>query len=120
MDLEIINRTDNPLLEREQINFRVFHPKEATPRRKQVREQLAAVLNAKPALLVVDHLKVDFGRPESVGYAKHYHSSKAMQTHEAVHLLKRNNLYEGKAKGGEGKAKGAGAGASAGNGAAGE
>ena len=98
MELEILERNDNPLLEREEINFRIRHPKDASPRRKQVREQLASALNAKASMVVIDNMDADFGRPETVGYAKHYKNQTAMQSIEAPHVLKRNGLYAGKAK----------------------
>jgi len=102
MELEIINRNDNPLLEREEINFRVMHPKDASPRRKQVREQLAAALNIKASLVVIDQMKADFGRPETVGYAKFYRNVKSMQSIEAPYILKHNGLYAGGKQDGSG------------------
>lgn len=99
MELEIIDRSDNPLLEREEINFRIRHAKEASPRRKAVREAIAAQLNCKASQVIVDNMSADFGRPETVGYAKHYRDADAMQKIESPHLLKRNGLYKGSDKG---------------------
>ena len=98
MELEIIRRVDNPLLEREEIRFRLTHAKAASPKRKQVREQIAAALDCKQSLVVIDNMAADFGRPETVGYAKHYRKKETMQSIEAPHILKRNGLYEGEKK----------------------
>ena len=36
MEVEIISQKDNPLLNRLEVDFKVLHPKETTPKRKEI------------------------------------------------------------------------------------
>ncbi|MEM2977166.1 MAG: 30S ribosomal protein S24e [Thermoplasmata archaeon] len=97
MDVVVISRKENPLLERTEVRFRVVHPGEKTPERELVRERLAAMLNEKKELVIVDHMRSQFGKQESLGYAKIYKSRERAMRVERDRTLVRNKLKEAKA-----------------------
>ncbi len=69
LEIKVIEEKDNPLLNRREISFRIIHD-ESTPSRKSVVERLAATMNSKVGLVYVDGLKTEFGKRETLGYAK--------------------------------------------------
>jgi len=69
MDVEIIEKKQNPLLNRQEIRFKILHPKEPTP-----------------------------NRDSTVGYAKVYPSKEEAMKNERDYHLVRNKLKEGKKK----------------------
>lgn len=92
MELEILGKTENPLLDRTEVRFKVAHGQAATPKREDVRDKLAAMMNAKKDLVVVDHMTSTFGRGETTGYARVYNKVDTMGVIERRFLLKRNGL----------------------------
>lgn len=96
MEVEIVSKKENLLIGRLEVNFKISHPKEITPKRKDVRDEMAKLLEVQKDRIVVDHMNSEFGKPETLGYAKVYKSKKdALQT-ETKAVLKRNNLFEEK------------------------
>jgi len=98
MELEILTRRDNPLLKRTEVRFRVAHPKEGSPKREALREQLAKTLNATRDIVVVDFARSEFGRSTSQGYAKVYKSKEDALHTERKHILVRNGLLAAEVK----------------------
>ena len=96
MEIEIISKKENLLLERLEVNFKLTHPKENTPKRKDVRDVIAEELSVSKERIVIDHMNTEFGKPETLGYAKVYKKKEIAQQIETEAVLKRNNLYEGK------------------------
>jgi small subunit ribosomal protein S24e len=96
MEVEVISKKDNPVIGRMEVDFKVSHPKEVTPKRKEVRDEIAALLDVQKDRIVIDHMKSEFGKPETMGYAKVYKNKKDAQNTETIAVLKRNNLYEAK------------------------
>lgn len=94
MEIEILSKKDNPLLERTEVQFKVVHSGAETPKRDAVREKLAGALNAKKGLVVVDRMDTVFGRQETKGYAKVYASVDVLAKLEREHVMKRNGLEE--------------------------
>jgi small subunit ribosomal protein S24e len=95
MDLQIVEEKNNPLLKRREIVFRLKHDAE-TPSRKSVVERIAATMNSKPGLVVVDHMNTEFGKRETLGYAKIYESEERVNQVENPHLVARNTFTEAK------------------------
>ena len=91
MDIKVISEKSNPLLNRREIVFKVIHD-EATPSRKSVVERLAATLNSRLGLIFVDSLRTDFGRRETIGYAKIYETPERARQVERPHILERNTF----------------------------
>lgn len=94
MEIEILERKQNVLLQRVEVRFRVTHEGEATPKRDDVREKLAAAVNSKKGLTVVDEMHSRFGRGETQGTARVYENIDALAGAEPTHLIKRNNLQD--------------------------
>ena len=98
MELEIINQKDQPLLQRTDIKYRANHPKEITPTRETVRDELAKLLQSKKENIVIAQQKTIFGKAVTVGYAKVYKNLETLKKFEQEHILVRNKLVEGKKK----------------------
>ncbi len=102
MELRIEKERYNPLLKRKEVYFRVIF-NGATPRRNDVREKLAAILNANLNTLVIDWMRTEFGKTEAIGYAKIYDTEEDMRSIEEEHILRRNfGGGEEEEEGGEG------------------
>ena len=91
MDIQVIEEKNNPNLNRREIVFKVIHD-ESTPSRKSVVERLAATLNSKSSLVFVDSLKTEFGKRETIGYAKIYETAERAKQVERVHIIERNTF----------------------------
>ena len=92
MELEIVAKRDNVLLKRTEVRFRVAHPREQTPKRGDLRAELAKALHATRDIVVVDSVVSEFGRSASRGYAKVYKSKEDALRAERKHILVRNGL----------------------------
>jgi small subunit ribosomal protein S24e len=108
MEVEVILKKENPLMDRLEVDFKVSHPKEVTPKRKDVRNEIATLLKVQKDRIVIDHMKTEFGKPETLGYAKVYKSKTEALSNETEAVLKRNNLFEEKKEKAEGKEEKAG------------
>ena len=86
MDIQVIEEKNNPNLNRREIVFKVIHDA-STPSRKSVVERLAATLNSKSSLVFVDSLKTEFGKRETIGYAKIYETAERAKQVERVHII---------------------------------
>jgi small subunit ribosomal protein S24e len=96
MEVEVISKKENPLLDRLEVDFKVTHPKEVTPKRKDVKNEIATLLKVQKDTIVIDNMKTEFGKPETMGYAKVYKSKSEALVNETEAILKRNNLFEEK------------------------
>ncbi len=98
MEIEILNKKENPLLGRTEVRFRVTHEGAPTPKREEVRQALGKALNAPKESVVLDQLDSEFGRGQSHGYAKVYANQDLIKKVERPHILVRNKLAEKVAK----------------------
>jgi small subunit ribosomal protein S24e len=89
LEIQVIKEKNNPLLNRREISFRVIYD-DATPSRKSIVDKLAATLNSKRGLVIVDSIKTEFGKLEGIGYAKLYDSVERVNEIERSHIIKRN------------------------------
>ena len=89
MDIKVIEERDNPILGRREVTFRVEHDG-PTPSRNSIIEKIAATMNSKPGLVIVDHMNSEFGKRETVGYAKIYASEERVSEVERPHVIQRN------------------------------
>jgi small subunit ribosomal protein S24e len=106
MEVEVISKKENLMLDRLEVDFKVIHPKEITPKRKDVRDEIATQLKVQKDRVVIDNMKTEFGKPETMGYAKIYKSKSEAQATETEAVLKRNNLFEAKKEKAEGEKEG--------------
>ena len=94
MEIEIVSKKENELLDRTEVTFKASHPKEGTPQREAVREKLASMLKAAKERVIVDAMDSAFGKMETVGYAKVYKTKESAMRYEREHVLVRNKLKE--------------------------
>ena len=91
MDIQVIEAKNNTILNRRELVFKVIHD-ESTPSRKSVVERLAATMNSKSSLVFVDSMKTEFGKRETIGYAKIYETAERAKQVERVHIIERNTF----------------------------
>ena len=96
MEIELLEKKDHPLLSRVEITFKIKHPNESTPKRGEIREVLAEQMNVKKGCVIIDNMKAEFGRTETIGFAKIYSSDKDAKEYEREHILVRNKLTSAK------------------------
>ncbi len=96
MDVEITDKRQNPLLNRQEVRFKILHPKEPTPTRDSARDKLASMNNVKKEQVIIDALDTTFGKSETTGYAKIYPTKDEAMKNERNYELVRNNLVAGK------------------------
>jgi small subunit ribosomal protein S24e len=90
MEINITQKTKNPLLNRTEIEFECTYQGESTPKILEVKSRLVAVLDVDKNLLVVDKLKPQFGEGKALGYAKLYDSAENLSSIERKHVLEKN------------------------------
>ena len=78
MELEIAEKSDNPLLQRQELQIVIRHENSSTPKRSEVIKNLSETLKEKKDLIVIDHLKNKYGKMETQGYAKIYKNIDAL------------------------------------------
>jgi len=98
MEIEILEKKENLLLDRIEVRFRAVHKSEATPDREKVREQLAKSLKSAKEKVMIDSMDSEFGIGQTNGYAKIYKTVDAAKKFERKHILARNRLVEKEAK----------------------
>ena len=91
MDIEIIEDTENPMLHRRDVTFKVIH-EEATPERLSVRDSLAATLGKDADEVVIRNLDTKFGMRTTIGEAKVYDDEDIAKEIEREHILERNKI----------------------------
>ncbi len=98
MQLEVLQRKENPLLKRVEVTFKATHKAEPTPTRDALRAFLAKELKATKDIVVIDYQASTFGRYETVGEAKIYKTKEEALAVERKHILVRNKLIEPEVK----------------------
>ncbi|MGC9176670.1 MAG: 30S ribosomal protein S24e [Thermoplasmata archaeon] len=96
MELEIMEKKENPLLHRTEIKFRVKFQKEKTPSRAEVREMIAKNFSSKSENVIIDHMRTSFGLHLINGYSKIYENVDYAKRIEPDYILIRHGLKEKK------------------------
>jgi small subunit ribosomal protein S24e len=96
MKIEIVKRSENPLLQRADVRFKVDHAGQATPKRLDVRAQLATQLGVPEELIVIEKLASTYGRQVASGIARVYNSKERLEQLEPKYLLERGLPKEAK------------------------
>ncbi len=89
MEVIINSEKNNKLLNRRELDFTVKY-EGPTPSRNDVRNKLAAKLNVKLDLVIIQKMESRFGIQEATGYAKIYEDEARMKEIEAEHIMKKN------------------------------
>jgi small subunit ribosomal protein S24e len=98
MEIDIQSKVENPLLKRTEIRFVLHHNGEGTPKRELVRTELAQKLKVSKENVMLNFLKSNFGKTDTIGYAKVYKSIKEAKIQEREHIQKRNHVIAGEKK----------------------
>lgn len=93
MKIEIIEDKTNPLLDRQDIVFRVI-PEGTVSSRENVKNMLVALLDTKPELLILDRMNAQYGAHEILGYARLYDDVQHLHAIEADYMIERNAVKE--------------------------
>jgi ribosomal protein S24E len=72
VEIEIISRKNNEFLHRVELEFKISHPNEASPKRGSVKSAIAKIENAKAELVVIDSMHTEYGHSSLKGFAKVY------------------------------------------------
>ena len=94
MEIKIISKKENPLLNRTEIEFECDYPGEGTPNIMDVKHKIVALEDSSNDLLVVDSMKPSYGATKAVGLAKVYDSIEKLQEIEAKAVLAKNEEPE--------------------------
>lgn len=98
MEIEVVSKKKNELLERVEMEFKITHPNEGSPKRDAIRNAIAKMENATKELVVVDRLNSEYGLASTRGFAKIYKSKERALELERKHILIRNALIAEKKK----------------------
>ena len=98
MNMQVVSKSENKLMDRTEVRFAVTHEGEPTPARDAVRTSLASALSVQKERVVVSDMQSEYGMGSSNGYAKIYGSLESAKKHERNNLLVRNGLAEKKKK----------------------
>jgi small subunit ribosomal protein S24e len=89
MDIKVLEEKKNPLLQRREVKFSVSHNL-GTPSRDDIKGKIAAYLNSKPELVIIERMNPEFGKRETRGYAKIYETAERLKSVETEHIVQRN------------------------------
>jgi len=95
VELEILSKKENPLLNRIEAKFSVPHAGSATPRKKDVAHALSEEFSTKPELVVVDDYCTRAAGMKASGVARIYHDKQSLENAE---ILKRGGSKKKEAK----------------------
>jgi len=104
MNFEVINRSEVPLLNRENITFKIAHPSGRTPSRGEARILIEKSLKIKPELYVLKSMETKYGMGESYGVIHLYQNREELETIEPSYVLERNFPSKKKEEGEGGEA----------------
>jgi len=91
MEVEIISKKDNKLLERKEINAVVSFDS-ATPSRKELREEISTKLGFNPELTVLNSVVNEFGSKRIRVLAHSYTDMKKLMDTEPEYVRKRDGI----------------------------
>ncbi|NHJ39120.1 MAG: 30S ribosomal protein S24e [Asgard group archaeon] len=89
MNIKIIEKNKNKLLDRLEVIFEVESPKE-TPKRLEVKAKVAALINYDEKLVIIKGIHQETGKQQSKGIAHVYESEEVLKRVEPAYLIKRN------------------------------
>ncbi len=90
VNIKILNKKENPLLHRTEIEFEIEHLGSGSPNRLEVRDKLSAMLTSKSELTFIRIMKPRFGIPQVHGFAHVYEDEELAAKIEPLHIKIRN------------------------------
>ena len=94
MEITILDKKENPLLNRTEVKFACEYQAEGTPKILDVKHKLIALLDSSKDLLVVDSMKPSYGEAKAVGLAKVYDSVEKLNQIETDSVKAKNEEPE--------------------------
>lgn len=88
MEVNIIDKKNNPMLERDEVSFEVSFSG-ATPSFADVRKEVVKKLKSNEKLTIIDSVAQRFGEHVARGYVKVYKNEQALKV-EPEHRIKKN------------------------------
>ena len=88
--IEILEEKKNPLIDRNEIKFRIDHFNESTPNRLEIKKKIAALKNSNEKFTIIRKIQTHFGGAYDVGIANIYEEAKELQFYEPFHIQVRN------------------------------
>ena len=89
MEVKVVEKNENQLLKRTEVRFEVDHSGTATPKRLDVRKQLADALGVPEEMVVIKKFATMHGRQVASGIARAYDSKERLEELEPKYLLER-------------------------------
>ncbi|KAI5191870.1 small subunit ribosomal protein S24e [Nematocida sp. AWRm77] len=96
--IKIIERKENPLLHRVELNLSIMHPNESTPQKKDLATEIGKQLGVPANYVVVRDCCTRFGSHVSTASAKVYKEKQYLEKIEHKYILKRLRKSEGDVK----------------------
>ncbi|MCD6381078.1 MAG: 30S ribosomal protein S24e [Candidatus Odinarchaeota archaeon] len=90
MEIRVISKRENKLLERVEVEFEVLYPNQPTPNRFEVKEKLAALLAKDRSLVFIKRMVPRAGTPTAKGLAHVYDSLERAELVENKYIIERN------------------------------
>jgi small subunit ribosomal protein S24e len=90
VDIKILNKKENPLLHRVEIEFEIEHFGAGSPNRIEVRDKLSAMLASKSELTFIRSMQPLFGMPQVHGMAHVYEDAETAEKIEPTYIKIRN------------------------------
>ncbi|MEM2954553.1 MAG: 30S ribosomal protein S24e [Candidatus Nanoarchaeia archaeon] len=88
MEIKILEKVENPLMNRVEIKAEITHVKEATPKRAEIRPELAKILNVNQEQIVIQNIKPKFGF-KAICNARYYSNKESLEKFEPKYILGR-------------------------------
>jgi small subunit ribosomal protein S24e len=89
-NIEILEEKKNPVIDRNEVKFRIEHLDASTPNRLDVKKKIAAMKNANEKYTIIRKIQTKFGSTDDIGLANIYQDSKELQFYEPFHIQVRN------------------------------
>jgi small subunit ribosomal protein S24e len=93
MNLEIIEDRKNPLLGRREIEAIIIY-ESGTPKRDEVREEVAKRYNVEKERVIIEKMESLFGTKKARAHIHIYDSAGYVKMYERKHILKKHGLLE--------------------------
>jgi len=94
MEVRIVDRKENRLLDREELYVIIDHKGEATPKREDLRKKIAAMVGKSEDLVIVYKILSMYGVQKSKAIVHVYNNKDTILKVEPRHILKRNKIVQ--------------------------
>ncbi|MFW6064423.1 MAG: 30S ribosomal protein S24e [Candidatus Natronoplasma sp.] len=89
VEVEIEHEEENELMNRREMRLKVDHEGEATPTRASVIDEVANIADAAKGNVVIAKIDTQFGKEESMVYARVYDDKELLEKYEGDYFKER-------------------------------